>query len=333
MPIYNYDFGDGPIDKNDNFDGAGRVQTHRRRLITDDPTMDEYLASAKFSDVLGIVKGTPHPTCNYSFCKSINTKEETKSKVPQKLFWFDIAYTTSPDTGGGGAGGAGGFSPASGPAAGQVAQQQQGLPPPERIDNPLLRPWDFSSDCEMVEVARLCDRNGKAYVNTLGDVLLPAMKTKVPCVKYSLGKNFAYPKEFQYIFVGAVNNLAITLPGSLTLWGVETLKLNHLQISRIYESGLSYYRHNYTILTGPYWKWDFSEYLGWVLEVPNTGKRAKDAGSGKFFLVVDDAGRTTGECKFLDENGYQLGYGVDPTEIFWLRFHPDRLFPMVSLFL
>jgi len=329
MPIYTYSI-DGPKDRTDNFDGAGRVQTHSYTLVTDDPTMDEFLASAKFSDVKGIVKGTAHPSCSYAYCKGVSCDEETKSKIPNKLFKIKVNYATNPDTGGGGGGS---FAPVSGPAANQVAQQQQGIPPTERIDNPLLRPWDFSSDCSTYEVATYCDRNGLVYCNTLGDMLLPPKKIKAPVVKYTLGKNFILPMENLYRAVGAVNTSAVTLPGSTITWGVETLKFDHLQISRIFENAISYYRHNFNILSGPYWTWDFSEYLGWIYEVPNVGKRAKvgTGPSAKVIPITDDSGCLVSDYRFLDADGYEIDF-PDGSLLHWLRFHPENLFNMAGMF-
>jgi hypothetical protein len=332
MPIYTYTI-DGPTERKDSFTGSGRNQSHNYTLVTDDPDMDEFLASAKFSDVTGIVKGVAHPSCDYSYCQTVDSEEESKSKPPQKLFRIRVTYSTAPDTGAGGGVAGGSFAPVSGPAAPQVAGQQMGLPPAERVDNPLLRPWDWSSECDTVEIALYCDRNKKMFTNTLGDPMLPPMKIQAPVVKYSLGKNFLFPKENHYASVGAVNNQAIALPGSSIVWGVETLKLVHLGISRIYENGLSYYRHNYSIKSGPYWSWDFAEYLGWVRDVPNMGRRAKvgTGGSAKVGVILDDYGQPVSEPRFLDHNSYELGY-VSGDDIHWIRFHPEFLFFMNGIF-
>ena len=301
-------------------------------LRTDDTSMDSYLASNAFSDDTGIYLNTVHPTCTFAYVTDISAELVQESAKELRVFRITVTYSNNLDTAVQG-------TPVAGPGGAAIAEQQQGTPPPQRTLDPLIRTtlpfMTVKSRASTMKVALYADRNGKAFKNTLGDPLYPPMQRDAPVVVYTFSINRLIPLEAHYDYIGMVNSLALIFPGRNRSWGVETLKLMDLSIEPMYENGIAYFVHNYTVQSGPYWNYNFTEYLGWVLEVPNVGRRAKvtqQAGPPKVMPIMDGSALVT-EPRYLDHNGYELGDGFPDTDIHWLRFHPDPLFRLDGLWL
>jgi hypothetical protein len=300
-------------------------------LRTTDSSMDSYLASQEFSDQTGIYLRTVHPTCDFAYVTDIAVEPDLLSQTGDRVFRVSVTYGNNLDTGPSAV-------PAAGPAAAAVADQQQGVPPAQRSLDPIVRTaganLTVKSRGSTMKVALYADRNGKAFKNSLGDPLYPPMQRDAPVVVYSFSVNRLIPLEAHYDYIGMVNSLALIFPQRLRSWGVETLKLMDVDIQPVYENGLAFFAHNYTIQSGPYWNYNFTQYLGWVLEVPNVGRRAKvlDAKTGRpYVMPILDGSSVVTEPRYLDSNGFELGEGFEDIEIHWLRFHPDPLFRMDGL--
>jgi len=340
----------------DDRDRVGRSTTRNQTLvftlITTNPALTSYQASNRFSDDNTIyLLTTAHPSCDFSYVDDIDTVMDTKSATTKRVFTITVTYTNNPDT----SSSTGASSP-SGPGASAIAGQQQGVPPDQRQQDPIQRTAPnlivVKSRCSTIKVAQYADRNGKAFKNTLGDLLTPPLMRDAPTVIYTFSINRLLPIEEHYNFVGCVNDRAVTLPNRRYTWGVETLKLKDVDIEPNYENGIAYWVHNYTIESGPYWNYGFTQYLGWVQEVPNVGKRRKFQNRSKNNAIevspIIEYGGVVTEPKYLDRDGYQLGCDVfgdplkngtggrlDPafndSDIHWLRFNPDPLFRMQLL--
>lgn len=338
----------------DDRDKVGRSTTRNQTLvftlITTKPTLTAYQASNRFSDDNQIyLLTTQHPSCDFSYVDDIDTVMNMQSATTKRVFTITVTYTNNPDT-------SSTSSSPSGPGAGAIASQQQGVAPADRQQDPIQRTAPnlivVKSRCSTIKVAQYADRNGKAFKNTLGDLLTPPLMRDAPTVIYTFSINRLLPIEEHYDFVGCVNDRAVTLPNRRRTWGVETLKLKDVDIEPNYENGIAYWVHNYTIESGPYWNYGFTQYLGWVQEVPNVGKRRKFQNKLKNNAIevspIIEYGGVVTDSRYLDKDGYQLGcdkFGDpaknaigerrDPAfnddEIYWLRFFPDPLFRMQLL--
>lgn len=318
MPyIYTWD---GPKDGEDAVDQSlNRNITEVYTLITDDPTMGQFGASAQFSADKSIGINDPHWECTYAYCSSIRSKFHQGSTVPKRKFDITVTYTTSPDSGGAGT------TSVSGPAAPAIASQQQGIAPSSRVDAPLSRGWDLFTTGGTRKAALFADALGNPYKNTVGDPLLPPLQRDVPTVKYRLSINRAYRAYAHLRYQGCTNDRTVILPGTGESWASETLKFLTLEITPVYENNTAYYRHDYNFESGPYWTYDFATYLGWVLQVPNVGKRTIQniGGVDERIPIYDKSNCLVSEPQYLASDSTVLDTGFATGDIYWLNFHPD----------
>lgn len=320
MSTYTYD---GPkADKSTVDAGLNRNITASYTMITDDATMNADQASLQFTADQGIGIGDVHPTNAYAFCSSISSTFHQGSVVPKRKFDIEVTYTTTPDSGGVGS------MAVAGPAAPQVAGQQQGVPPADRVSAPLSRGWDLSTSGGTRKTSIYADRNGLPFTNSLGDPIFPPMTRDAPTMKAKLSINRATRYDSHYNYQGYVNNDTVSIPGMTRSFNANCLKLMNLNITPVYENGVSYWRHDYDIESGPYWTWNFATYLGWRLQVPNVGKRAK---VGDKILPITDSGILVSEPQYLDFSGHRLPQGFLPSAIEWIIRNPDPQFDMTIL--
>jgi hypothetical protein len=325
MPTYTWD---GPKNGEDEIDlSLVRNLTEQYTLITDDASMDQFGASARFSTDKSIVIKTAHSTCTYAYCSKITSKFHQGSSAPNRKFDITVSYTTAPDSGGTGS------ASVSGPAAPQVASQQQGVAPSSRVDAPLSRGWDLITSGGTRRVARYSDTLNQPFKNSMGDPLFPPMMCDVPTVKYRLSINRSTRASTHLAYQGKVNSVSVTLPGTTEVWAAKTLKFLTLEITPVYENNTGYFRHDYHFESGPYWTWNFDTYLGWVFEVPNVGKRKLETigGVDKRVPIYDASNMPVSDPQYLDLDGQPLPEGFAASDIKWLTFYPDLTFAMAGL--
>lgn len=325
MSTYNWT---GPQDGGDEVDfNYARNITNTYILTTDDTSLDEYSASLRFTTDKSIAIRTPHPSCSYAFCTKISTKFHQGSSSPNRKFDITVTYSTAPDSGGAGA------VSVAGPAAPQVASQQQGVAPSDRVENPLLRTWDLVTFGGTRRVAIFADALGQPFKNSIGDPLFPPMMRDAPTIKYKLSINRSYRAWTHLANQGQVNASAVVLPGTNEIWPARTIKFLSLEITPVFESNISYFRHDYNFESGPYWTWDFATYLGWVYEVPNVGKRQIKTvgGSDQRVPIYDKSGCIVSDPQYLNLSGVPLAEGFASSDIAWLTFYPDLTFAMAGL--
>lgn len=307
-------------------------------LLTTNTTMGSYGASIRFSDDTLIFLGTVHPECTFTYVNDISAKVDPKSVPSKRVFNITVSYSNNPDTSV-----SGGSFAATGPGAPAIAAQEQGVPPEQRVLDPIARTATpmlvVKSRCTTRKIAVYADRNGKAFKNTIGDPLFPPMERDVPTVTYTFSINRLLPYEAHYDYVGMVNSWALAFPNRIRTWGVETLKLMDLDIEPMFQNGVAYWVHNYTIESGPYWNYGFTEYLGWVREFPNVGKRKRigavldpiNAGVVLKTAPIIEHGAVVMEPKYLTQEGDVLPDGFTDDQIVWIRRNPDPLFRMEGL--
>lgn len=268
MP-YSYTY-DGPkADKSTVDAGLNRNLVASYTMLTDDPAMDADLASLQFTADKAIGIGDAHPTNANAYCSQISCSFHQGSVLPNRKFDIELTYTTTPDSGGAGS------AQYAGSAAPAVASQQQGVAPSARVDAPLSRGWDLKTSGGTRKVSIYADRFSLPFKNGLGDPMFPPMTRDAPTMKAKLSINRATRYDNHYNYQGYVNNATVTIPGMTRSFNSDGLKLMNVSIEPVYENGVSYFRHDYDIESGPNWTWDFSTYLGWAIQVPNVGKRAK----------------------------------------------------------
>jgi hypothetical protein len=316
----------GPGEGEDSVDlNLARTITEKYTLTTDDTGLDQYGASLRFTTDKGIAIRTAHSSCTYAICNSIASRFHQGSRPPYRKFDITVTYTTAPD--------AGGAASAAGPASPQVASQQQGVAPADRVDAPLSRGWDLVTMGGSRRVAIYADALGQPFKNSMGDPLFPPMMRDVPTIKYKLSINRAARAYAHLAYQGQVNSAAVTLPGTSEVWPIKTLKFLNLEITPVYDNNTSYFRHDYNFESGPYWTWDFATYLGWVFEVPNVGKRKLETigGVDKRVPIYDASNMPVSDPQYLDLDGHPLPEGFAASDIKWLTFYPDLAFAMAGL--
>jgi len=326
MP-YTYDW-DGPQESDDDVNiSLSRNITETYTLITSDPTIRGTGASLRFTTDTGIGIGSLHDEADNAYCSSIKSKFHKGSVLPKRKFDITVTYTSSPDSGGVGS------AAVSGPAAPQVAGQQQGVAPQDRQPNPLLRGWDLTTSGGTRRVSIYYDRIGMALKNTVGDPMFPPLQRDAPTMKARLSVNRLVRFDEHYDYQGRVNNTKVTLPGMRQGFDPNGLKLMSVEITPVYDSGYSYFRHDYNIESGPYWNYDFTKYLGWAVQMPNVGKRSVQVVNNRtgIFPIYDESGTIVSEPKYLDANGRVLPDGFNNSQICWLTFYPDPSFDMKIL--
>lgn len=182
-----------------------------------------------------------HPEDSLAYCVGFSVDQDQGDP----LLWRVTAnYAYNADTAvGGGSGGTSGGTGATGNPA--IDTQQQGQPPAERVQNPLLRPRDYQISTVAYPEVLMGDVDGNTIVNSAGDPFLPAAEIQKFGAQISIGLNSATPPSETWM--GAVGNLnantlTITPPGSTITLAAKTTRLNSLNAQAVYENGVAYWR-------------------------------------------------------------------------------------------
>lgn len=322
----------GPFSRTDSADARlNRTNVHKYEVLTD-LTIDEYQCSGLFSDDKGIYFGYQHPTNPNASVIGITATERDGCAAPNYVWDVEVRYGTNLDSS---AYSAPGVPPPGGPAAPSVATQQQGLAPELRSEDPIERLADCRMSGSAVQIPIQKDREGKAWANTLGDLLETPLTRQVGAKKYIVSVNRLYCANSHDAFEGYVNDRPVIIPVFGKLRAKDTLKLNYLEMERIREKRITYFRHNYHIEEGPYWSFNGEEYLGWVREVANTGRRFNYYIGGVLTPIdyYPDTGQRLTDPVFMDSDGSRVDTSVPGWEdnIYFFRRYPDYLCNMAAL--
>ena len=300
--------------------------------------MSSVAASLAFSVDQNIYINTLHPDLSTLYCSTISVTEDVNSAEPFHHYSVSASYTNNFDSGGEGTSGGGGS------AGGATAGQQQGTPPNERVENPVLRPVDIKVSGQTMQVSLRQDANGKPYVNTAGDPISPAPTRAVPTVKITIGRNYAICPGNMFQHIGKINNAALTVPIANLAYPAYGLKFATLDAEPVNEGGIRYWRVTYTLEQGPNKNYQTGLYKGWITPAASIGRRGKTIGNPIVHTITDgensmgqlDGGSGTGqpmaEPVFLDSGGYYIKINATGTNIHYIDFQPDESFNMMELF-
>lgn len=296
-------------------------------------------ASLAFSTASGVLINSVHPDLSTLFCSSIGATETATSAEPHCHYSITATYTNNFDSGGEGTSGGGGS------AGGATAGQQQGVAPADRQSNPVLRQVDVKVDGQTQQVSLRQDSFGDVYTNTAGDPILPAPQRSVPGVKITIGRNFLLCPGNLFQYLGQINNAAITIPIANLAYPAFGLRFATLSAEPVFESGIVYWRVNFTLEQGPYKLYGFdNKYLGWRVPLASMGRRGITNENLKTHVLTDGelavneqgpkvgTGQPMAEPVFLDQFGRYILPGAKGENIHYKVFQPDLSFNMAVLF-
>ena len=297
--------------------------------------MSSVAASLAFSVDQNIYINTLHPDLSTLYCSTISVTENVNSAEPYHHYSVSASYTNNFDSGGEGTSGGGGS------AGGATAGQQQGTPPNERVENPVLRPVDIKVSGQTMQVSLRQDANGKPYINTAGDPISPAPTRAVPTVKITVGRNYLICPGNMFQHIGKINNAALTVPIANLSYPVYGLKFATLDAEPVNEGGIRYWRVTYTLEQGPNRNYQTGLYKGWITPAASIGRRGKtatlsvhtitDGENAKGETGATGTGQPMAEPIFLDSGGYYIKVDATGSNIHYMDFQPDESFNMEAL--
>ena len=298
--------------------------------------MSSVAASLAFSVDQNIYINTLHPDLSTLYCSTISVTEDVNSAEPFHHYSVSASYTNNFDSGGEGTSGGGGS------AGGATAGQQQGTPPNERVENPVLRPVDIKVSGQTMQVSLRQDANGKPYINTAGDPISPAPTRAVPTVKITVGRNYLICPGNMFQHIGKINNAALTVPIANLSYPAYGLKFATLDAEPVNEGGIRYWRVTYTLEQGPNKNYQTGIYKGWITPAASIGRRAKtflntsvhtitDGEAGFGFGSTNGTGQPMAEPVFIDKEGYYIKLDTTGSNIHYMDFQPDESFNMEAL--
>lgn len=256
------------------------------------------------------VMWTAHPEDAY--LRLVNLSSEQDQSDP--LLWRvtgDYAYYLDTQT----------ASATGNPA---VDTQQQGQPPGDRVQNPLLRPRDYSVATATRPWATwqawntVTNTYTKPIVNSAGDPFLPPPEIMKSGATITVGLNSASaPSGFWLSAIDYLNATSLVI-GPYT-FSTAQVKLNNVSAQLVYENGISYWR----------WALTFEYRPTWALELIDQGRREKftPAGGGavKLIPIIDEVtGQAVSQPVLLDGSGVKLASGGTP------QFITYHIYPRIT---
>lgn len=165
-------------------------------------------------------------------------------------------------------------------------------------DNPTQDPPQYSLSHEELTVYPECDFNGKPFVNSAGDRLMPGLPVKLPIQVITIEKNYSsFPLYLSRQFYGAVNSQRFWgyAPGYVLCAGLTAR-------SQDVRNGIMFFRTSITLKISPI-KWNPTQVL-------DRGTRWKDDDGKLRHILIE--GSPVKEPVNLDGNGKPLSPGSSP---------------------
>lgn len=308
--------------------------------VLSDIRLSAVAVSLAFSDDTGIYIKSVHPDIATCFASSIEVAETPTSEEPNCHYRLTITYTNNFDSGGSGT------SSMGGSAAGATSGQQQGTPPEQRIENPLLRPADIKVSGGTTTASLRKDAYGRPFVNSADDPILPVPQKNVPTVKITIGRNFPICPGNAFQHLGKVNDSGLVVPIANLAYPMRSLKFTSLDCEPVFENGISYWRVTFTIEQGGNWRG--STYDGWDVPIAMIGRRGKTYMNNQIHTITDgelaknepgaqDKAKNVGTSRplaepvFLDHEGWYIKPDANGSNIAYKVFQPDLSFDMSIL--
>jgi hypothetical protein len=194
--------------------------------------------------------------------------------------------------------------------------QQDGQDPAERVENPLLRPRDYSVASMSYPWAMRYDRFGQKIANSAGDPFLPTVEIVKGGATITVGLNSLNAVTSTWISsIGKLNQATFIL-GPYAV-GAGLAKLNSVSANRVFEDGLSY------------WHWTLVfEYRpdGWAFVLANVGKRERSTVKDQFIDIMSPLGGIVSTPVYLSAAGKALK-PTDPPTYATYHVYPRIAFP------
>jgi hypothetical protein len=284
---------------------TGTVETFEGRSASDDSKAQVTMrrtflvrTNNNYDDAATVALGnipamfSVHP--NYS--KAFVVGRDFQPTEDPQLWKVVVSYSSNLDT----------VTPSSSPSAPQtpeVAKQQQGSSPAERVVNPLLRPTDV--DFSTVDRPKLLLQDYHttplAVVNAIFEKFDPPVETERPVLNMHLEFNTATFVAADWMDrVKTVNNAAFSG------YPARSMFLDRITAKRVYENEVKYWRISLDIA--------LDKEL-WDILVLNHSYCEIDANTSDIVPAVDKSGKPLPNGVILDDDGYRLDAGVEPTEV------------------
>jgi hypothetical protein len=231
-----------------------------------------------------------------NFSKAFVVGRDFQPTEDPQLWKVVVSYSSNLDT----------VTPSSSPSAPQtpeVAKQQQGSSPAERVVNPLLRPTDV--DFSTVDRPKLLLQDYHttplAVVNAIFEKFDPPVETERPVLNMHLEFNTATFFAADWMDrVKTVNNAAFSG------YPARSMFLDRITSKRVYENEVKYWRISLDIA--------LDKEL-WDILVLNHSYCEIDPDTSDIVAAVDKSNKPLPNGVILDEDGYRLDAGVEPTEL------------------
>jgi len=287
---------------------------------TDDTGKDEHGIGV----AMNLPIGTPHPSFPYARVASIDVSEDEGNGSSGLKHWIcTVTYKNRWDE------------------SGSTQSSQAGVDPVERVEDPTLKAPDITVTGDLKSIPCVVDSEGRMFVNSVGDPLLPPQTRTVPSVKITVGRNFLIFPSYLFENTGKVNDREVILPRLNWKLKARTLKLVNVSANPVFDYNMFFWACKFTLELGTNINLYTKKYLGWDIELANMGKRAYDPKSGTVATIYDElmTSQPVADAQFLDKNGLRiktlnpdgstrLGWEND---IVWRFRQPDADFNMATI--
>ena len=276
-----------------------------------------------------------HPEFETALMVGASAKQDSSEP---RCWIVDCNYSTNPDSasaGGAGGGGAGGGVDQSP----EVASQQKGSEPANRIENPLERPADIqlSTGFQSYVMEKSFAPNARKVCNTAGEMFATPLMFRFPFLIINCSRNvlnFDISKLNYY--VDRTNNASVTLFGGTTgiaskTIGAGDLLIENISANRVLENNVSYWRVSmvlHVIVPNSWVNLPENASPGFDARLRNVGFNGFYTGASTALRPLVAGAKVPSD---LDINGYKNG-DVDPI---YLKFnvHPRGNLSWVNRFL
>jgi len=286
----------------------------------DDTGLDEHGVGV----ALGLPIGTRHPSFPFARVANIDVQENEGSGGNGAKHWTcTVTYKNRWDE------------------SGATSASQAGTDPAERVEDPTLKAPDITVTGDLKSIPCVTDVDGKIFVNTCGDPLLPPQTRTVPSVKITVGRNFLVFPSALFENTGKVNDRAVILPRLNWSLKARTLKLVHVSANPVFDMNMFFWASKFTLELGTNVNLYTKKYLGWDIDLANMGKRALDPQTLKITTIKDEISPSLDvpDPQFLTNNSFRIKtMNPDGTtrqnwqnDIEWLNFKPDAEFNMAPI--
>ena len=271
-----------------------------------------------------------HP--EYETAVMVGASAKQDSSEP-RAWIVDCNYSTNPDAASpSGAGGSTEQSP-------EVAGQQKGSEPANRIENPLERPADIqlSTGFQSYVLEKSFSPNATKVCNTAGEMFSTPLMFRFPFLIVNCSRNVLnFNISNLNYYVDRTNNASVTLFGGNTgiaskTIGAGDLLIENISANRVLENNVSYWRVSmvlHVIVPNSWSNLPENASPGFDARLRNVGFNAKISGANPALAPITPGAKVPSD---LDETGYKLG-DVDPI---YLKFnvHPRGNLSWVNRFL